>query len=738
MKNKLLPFTLLFLLTQTFTLSARWGSPGSVAPLSNHIFVAAAATGLNDGSSWANAYNSLQDALLAAKEGDQIWVAQGTYRPDVPGGSRYTSFYVDKNISLYGGFAGTETNLSERGDPSMHPSILSGDLNGDDVVGDFAMNRADNAFSVLLVEAGVTQVAIINGFTIQGGQADGSDANASPSRSGGGLYATGTPTIAQCKFQQNYAVFDGGGVYVNFNGAESLAVAKCTFLNNRALRGGGMAIVNANCLVSESDFQGNAATHYGGGMWYNTIVKKRLAKVLDCNFEKNQATIGGGLRLQALADDNNFIITDCTFSENSTAPLQAGWFESNAGFDCTTYPGADNNSATVEHCTVRNNIANGSGGGGGFYAAGASTGIIADDNLFEGNSAPYGGALGVGTYDGGQMVLDMRNSVFSNNEGMEHGAIEFLEDVNAPLTASIDNCVFDGNKGTAYGSTLGFLAHSNNLSANISSCRFLNNECPTGGVVDGYLYFPGVGFQDSAQISIDNSLFAGNKVAAVFAQDIVGSLSLMNCTVAGNTAKAVRLTNQSGITLQNTILYNPGFLEFEAVGNDASFTSKGGNLIGDQSLAGQLLPSDKQNLDPLFVAADDHQLSQGSPCIDAGNNTGVTADFDLAGALRVQGQRVDMGAFESPFTSAVKTALYQKLVVSPNPALDFLNLQIPEAAADMLQVQVLDPQGKIVLERMLLPGKQLDVQALPSGAYSLKAFAEEKVYLGKFIKPSNK
>ena len=34
------------------------------------------------GSPWENAYPKLQGALSDAKEGDQIWVAAGTYSPD--------------------------------------------------------------------------------------------------------------------------------------------------------------------------------------------------------------------------------------------------------------------------------------------------------------------------------------------------------------------------------------------------------------------------------------------------------------------------------------------------------------------------------------------------------------------------------------------------------------------------------------------------------------------------------
>jgi hypothetical protein len=68
-----------------------------------------------DGRSWAAAWPELQEALLtAAASGGQItevWVAQGTYSPPV--WNACAGFPVS-NVSLYGGFAGTETSLSQR------------------------------------------------------------------------------------------------------------------------------------------------------------------------------------------------------------------------------------------------------------------------------------------------------------------------------------------------------------------------------------------------------------------------------------------------------------------------------------------------------------------------------------------------------------------------------------------------------------------------------------------------
>ena len=83
------------------------------------IYVYAEATRANDGSSWPNAYWCLQDALAAARSGDEIRVAQGIYKPDqqavgkrrlgpqiVASGDRTASFELRSGVAIRGGYAG--------------------------------------------------------------------------------------------------------------------------------------------------------------------------------------------------------------------------------------------------------------------------------------------------------------------------------------------------------------------------------------------------------------------------------------------------------------------------------------------------------------------------------------------------------------------------------------------------------------------------------------------------------
>ncbi len=130
--------------------------------------VKAGASGLNNGTSWADAFNYLQDALAVASAGDQIWVARGTYQPDLGGGqtplNRNATFQLVDDVALYGGFRGYETTLEDRVG-LFDDTVLSGDLRGDDRP-DF-VNTDDNSYHVVTI----TSSEVLDGFTIRGGNA---------------------------------------------------------------------------------------------------------------------------------------------------------------------------------------------------------------------------------------------------------------------------------------------------------------------------------------------------------------------------------------------------------------------------------------------------------------------------------------------------------------------------------------------------------------------------------------
>ena len=132
------------------------------------IYVNHDADGINNGTTWANAFTELQSALGVAEAGDEIWVAAGTYTPAPPNGSRTATFELKDAVGLYGGFRATEAHRDER-DPSTHATILSGDLNQDDAdvpnAAELAneTTRAENSYHVVTA-SGVDATAVLDGF----------------------------------------------------------------------------------------------------------------------------------------------------------------------------------------------------------------------------------------------------------------------------------------------------------------------------------------------------------------------------------------------------------------------------------------------------------------------------------------------------------------------------------------------------------------------------------------------
>jgi Immunoglobulin I-set domain/Right handed beta helix region/S-layer homology domain len=192
------------------------------------IYVNAAATGSNNGSSWANAYTSLQTALGAANATDEIWVAAATYRP-TGDGDRTVSFDLKNGVGIYGGFVGTETQRTER-DPDANVTVLSGDIGTAGVA-------TDNSFHVVTAGAAVTNTGRLDGFTVSGGQADGNPA--SNQDRGAGLFNNGgSPLIADVLFTGNFASFRGAGARSESGSPRFLS---STFIGNSVPFGAGGA-----------------------------------------------------------------------------------------------------------------------------------------------------------------------------------------------------------------------------------------------------------------------------------------------------------------------------------------------------------------------------------------------------------------------------------------------------------------------------------------------------------------
>ncbi len=178
--------------------------------LSDVVYVNASNTNVTqDGSSWATAYASLSSALSAAalqRKSVQVWVAQGTYKP---GMLRRDVFSIPSGVEIYGGFVGSETQLSER-NWNTHKTILSGEI------GTALPNDNVNHVVVFSQTAASTR---LDGFTIEKGFAD----FVSPNQN--------------TELTDPSTLFSSGGGILVINKSHGL-ITNCVITNNKAIAGG--------------------------------------------------------------------------------------------------------------------------------------------------------------------------------------------------------------------------------------------------------------------------------------------------------------------------------------------------------------------------------------------------------------------------------------------------------------------------------------------------------------------
>ncbi|MFM9947178.1 MAG: choice-of-anchor Q domain-containing protein [Saprospiraceae bacterium] len=319
----------------------------------NIVYVKANAAGANNGKNWANAFTDLQSALAVANTCPnitEIWVSAGTYKP-TSGTDRNSAFTMKNNLGIYGGFAGTENQRSQRNWMS-NITTLSGDIGTPG-------NHADNSFNVVLnLYNNLNQTAILDGFSVRDGRAFGTNGthrivgggvrneNSSPAfrncsfsgnaaSGGGGAVGneSSSATFTNCSFNENSA-FSGGAMY---NRNSSLVISHCTFSNNSATFGAGVSEVFSSSSISHSVFSGNMAEQEGGGMKFSGDNVNGNIEVVNCLFAGNTSQSKGGAFSFDNHESGSYRFINCTFWGN-TAPDGGGTINSNILDDGITFP----------------------------------------------------------------------------------------------------------------------------------------------------------------------------------------------------------------------------------------------------------------------------------------------------------------------------------------------------------------------------------------------------------------
>ncbi|WP_020404892.1 PKD domain-containing protein [Gracilimonas tropica] len=403
------------------------------------IYVDADATGANDGSSWTNAYTSLQDAIDAATGSDQIWIADGIYYPDeganVTNDDRLSAFTITgekDGLMIHGGFSGSESLLSER-DLSANETILSGDIDQD---GDLAGNSYNvvrlkrmisnnppvvnfsyvwtNLSVDFTQEATDTDGSIVSYSWDFGDGSSSSSANPSHTYSSGGSYTvtltvtdddgatgdlSGTVTVSSGSTgNYKYLAYKTAS---NASNAESITNA--TVLSDLTIQGGNANGTNTNyyenrgagiyCNGEESTCNptlnrlfvtGNSAT-FGGGMFNYGRLGEASPTMTGVVFTANKSlSNGGAIYNYGRGGIANPKIINSTFAGNNANTSGGAMY--NYGYTNGTATPEITNS--IFFGNLADSDGNDTGTGDQIAVDGDDAGPIIEYSLFEGGCPP--------------------------------------------------------------------------------------------------------------------------------------------------------------------------------------------------------------------------------------------------------------------------------------------------------------------------------------------------------------
>lgn len=383
--------------TSTVDMGAHEYVPGEVV---SDWFVDGSVPASGDGSSWSQAFQTIQEAVNAASNGHDIYVRTGTYRPAS----------VSKSVNLYGGYSGVSTVDAQNDDDyCFSVSNASVTISGFTVRGALANGIRSVNSSLTVVNCQFTSNSGTSGSGAAIGVFGGSSTSItqsvftgnSSSYNGGAVYVTGPVSLSDSTFSGNHAGLSGGAVYAA-TPSVPLTINNCTFTSNSSGSTGGAIFSASNLALANSSITGNTAAQ-GGGALYNS----GSSTVTGCTFSGNSTTgysYGGAIYNQ----NGSHTVSESRFLGNTAGEDGGGIYDGNLG------------NLTVVTSIFAGNRANGASGygmGGGIRVNQGTTGTVTIINsTIYGNSAGYsGGGLFLGELGGTCSRYRVYNSILWGN-----------------------------------------------------------------------------------------------------------------------------------------------------------------------------------------------------------------------------------------------------------------------------------------------------------------------------------
>jgi len=410
------------------------------------IYVDDSAVGGNDGTSWTDAFNYLQDALADANTTEkpvEIHVAQGVYTPDrgngITPGDQMVSFQLINGVTILGGFAGVGATEPDTKNIEMYRTILSGDLAGDDADIDdpeeFSNEptKAENS-SLVVTGSGTDETAVLDGITITAG-------------STGMRNWSGNPTVGNCTFTNAST-----GIDIRNSGQ---ILTGCTFkgLWSEGIQSGGILTVISCMFIGNTGVVIDCTTHGELTLRNCAFIDNNVSvwSMIDCAFQENLRMYG------------------CVFKNNISSALSVVWAHVNQEF-------------IADNCIFSGNA--------GHLLSSRAENVTMSNCIFTGNVGD------VTEHYGSQIVIT--NCVFAGNRGdSRSGAIYSSNEY-----TTIQNCTFSDNSCECDGSALNL-----RYGGKVSNCIFWGTNSPAignqfGEIVINYSNVEG-GWPGEGNIDVD-------------------------------------------------------------------------------------------------------------------------------------------------------------------------------------------------------------------------------------------
>lgn len=615
-----------------FQVKAQEGDPATV------FYVKTDGSDANDGSSWENAFGTVQHGIneaFAHNGKAEVWVSSGTYYPtealsNADGqqeGDVYKSIIMYDGVNVYGGFEGTETTkeigvqggrqLTSDGEnwDFANPTILDGEPTSSYHVVWFGSNgfgTMDYQGLEVRVPHPLDNLTILDGFTITGGFANMNILfeNTDDSKknfvhcAGGGVAVFGNGELHNCIVENNKAKYGGAGVAM-FDGAK---INNCLIQENEAI---GVNFFNAlldpplftTFNYWRTDGAGVVAlgTEDNNCVIENTTIHDNLGRAND-NYpnepssSSNKFNNGGGVYLvyskmtNTKVSSNNIVNNPHPYDGNAAASCGGGVYMFR--------------NALVEDCEITDN--------GFLTTAQNAAGVYIADYVE--NATDYD-----------ELVI-RKSYIHSNRAG---GAVA----VDAQYS-TIENSIVANNQGA------GIYGYGNCKRSRTINCVIYNNQS------NGWVHSDNANNQMN---SIINSTIVNNGNGIVLGNSNDHMVS--NCIVWGNNSNSPTI-NTNATVQHSAFSFTPpsgtGNIELDSDNElGPKFenpTSSHGVNVGDWQLASW-------------------KLQESSPCIDSGDDSLIPENVvrDIEDNQRIIGCGIDMGAYESSFS-----ALEVELAINSN------------------------------------------------------------------------